>query len=124
MTNAVKAVLLSGLVFPGLGQLVLKYYARGAALTLATLACFYFLIQRALQQASAIVDKMDLSSGVVDEKALVAAISQASSAPDTGAIKLAVWALLVLWVIGIVDDYIVGKKSDRQTRSPDQAKPK
>ena len=117
MSNAVKAVLLSGLVFPGLGQLVLKYYKRGIALTLATFICFYVLIENAMQQAFAIVGKMDLSSGMVDEKAITAAVSEAGRASDTVAIKLAVWVLLILWVIGIVDAYVVGKRKDREGHS-------
>lgn len=122
MTNAVKAVLLSGLVFPGLGQLVLKYYKRGVALTLATFVCFYVLIEGAVQQALAIVDKIDLSSGVVDEKVITAAVSEAGKTSDTVAIKLVVWALLIIWVIGIVDAYVIGKRRDREGQSTGSGK--
>ena len=34
MKNSLKGALLSGLVFPGLGQVVLKHYKRGFALML------------------------------------------------------------------------------------------
>lgn len=122
MSNAVKAMLLSGLVFPGLGQLVLKYYKRGIALTLATFVCFYVLIENAMRQALAIVDKIDLSSGVVDEKTITAVVSEAGKASDTVAIKLVVWALLILWVIGIVDAYVMGKRKDREGRSAGRGK--
>lgn len=124
MTNAVKAILWSGLVFPGLGQLVLKCYKRGIALTLATFACFYVLAERAVQQAMAIVDKIDLSSGVLNEQAISAAVSEADKASSSGATQLVVWALLVLWLIGIVDAYIMGRRKDRQGASADRERKK
>ena len=124
MSNAVKAMLLSGLVFPGLGQLVLKYYKRGIALTLATFVCFYVLIERSVQQAMAIVDKIDLSSGVVDEKMLTAVVSEAGKAPDTVAIKFAIGALLILWLIGIVDAFVIGRRKDREGQSAGRGKQK
>ncbi len=124
MSNAVKAMLLSGLVFPGLGQLVLKCYARGIALTLATFGCFYVLIENAVQQAVAIVGKIDISSGVVDEQAIAAAVSEAGKSSNTAAIKLVVWTLLILWLIGIVDAYIVGRRKDRQGQSADRGNKK
>ena len=38
MNNALKGALLSGLVYPGLGQVVLKHYKRGAALIITITA--------------------------------------------------------------------------------------
>ena len=37
MSHALKAALLSGLVFPGLGQIMLKHYKRGIAVVVVTL---------------------------------------------------------------------------------------
>jgi len=41
MSNSLKAALLSGLVFPGIGQVVLKRYRRGVVLMLIVLACLF-----------------------------------------------------------------------------------
>jgi hypothetical protein len=122
MTNAVKAMLLSGLVFPGLGQLVLKYYTRGIALTLATFVCFYVLMENVMQQATDIVGKIDISSGMLDEKMIATAISEARKTSDTGETRFFLWALLILWLIGIVDAYIIGSGKDRQTPLTDRGK--
>lgn len=116
MKNAVKAMLWSGLVFPGLGQLVLKYYKRGIALALATAACSYVLVAKvanAIQQAMAIVDKIDFSSGVVDVQAITTAVSEADKASGSGATQFVVWILLILWLIGMVDAYVMGRRKDR-----------
>ena len=114
MTNAVKAMLLSGLVFPGLGQLALKCYMRGIALTLATLVCLYVLMERVVQQALDIAGRIDVSSGVVDVWAVYAAVHEAGKIPYTGPFRLALWALLILWLIGGVDAYVQGGRVDRQ----------
>ncbi len=120
MTNAEKAMLLSGLVFPGLGQLVLKCYVRGVALTLASFVCFYLLIENAVQQALAIVDKIDLSGGLVAEQVIAAVVSEVGKTADTGAITLVLLALMILWLIGIVDAYVIGSRKDRQGQSADR----
>ncbi len=120
MTNAVKALLLSGLVFPGLGQLVLKCYIRGIALTLATLACLYVLMERIVQQAMDIAGTIDVSSGIVDVRAIVAAVHAAGNIPYTGTFKLALWALLILWLIGSVDAYVQGGRDDRRGLAADR----
>lgn len=115
MKNAVKAVLWSGLVFPGLGQLVLKCYLRGTALALVTAACIYVLLENAYQQAMAIVDKIDFNSGVVNEQAIITALNEADKASGSGATQFAVWILLIVWLIGMVDAYVMGRRKDQLT---------
>ena len=124
MTNAVKALLLSGLVYPGLGQVVLKFYARGGALILATSICLYVLMEDVLQQAMDIASRIDISSGVLDERMIATAISDAGKAAETDVTRWVLRALLMLWLIGCVDAYIVGRKKDNQTPPVDGGKQK
>ena len=50
MNNSLKGALLSGLVFPGLGQIMLKHYKRGFVLMLAiTATLMAVLIKRMFQ---------------------------------------------------------------------------
>ena len=122
MTNAVKAMLLSGLVYPGVGQVVLKFYARGGALILVTSVCLYVLMENVVQQAMDIASRIDISSGVLDERMIATAISEAGKAAEMDATRWVVWTLLVLWLIGIVDAYVVGRKMDSLTPSVDRGK--
>ena len=82
------------------------------------------LIESAVQQAMAVVDKIDFSSGVLNEQAISAAVSEADKASSSGATQLVVWALLVLWLIGIVDAYIMGRRKDRLGSSTDRERQK
>ena len=61
MPNSFKAALLSGLVFPGLGQIVLKHHKRGIALMLVVLACLMAIVVKGVQQGLVILEKIALA---------------------------------------------------------------
>ncbi|NTV13256.1 MAG: hypothetical protein HGA96_04910 [Desulfobulbaceae bacterium] len=116
MNKAMKAGVLSGLVLPGLGQLVLRHYLRGAFLVLACLACLALLIAQAVTQAQAIIGRLDPLNVAIDPAALLAEVSRGASAagPSTG---LASWALLFIWLGGTIDAYLLGRKEDLRERA-------
>jgi len=57
--KASKAALLSGLIFPGIGHMVLKQYLRGSVLMLSALAAFSVIVTRVFQRALTIVDRIN-----------------------------------------------------------------
>jgi hypothetical protein len=121
MNNSLKGVLLSGLVFPGLGQIVLKHHKRGAALMLAFTATLLAIVVIAVQQASSILEKVNLDGGAIDIKAISNAVSQASTTSESYTLKLLSWLLIFCWVIGVVDAYRIGRKKDIQERFANNA---
>jgi len=110
MRKSVKAALLSGLVFPGAGQLWLKCYLRGASLIVLVMVCLAVIVQKASQQAYQILEKMESQTGAVD---MVALLQSASKAPDDLMTTSASTILVICWLIGMVDAYIAGRKKDR-----------
>jgi hypothetical protein len=46
MKKSSKAALLSGLIFPGIGHMVLKQYLRGSVLMFSALAAFSVIVTR------------------------------------------------------------------------------
>ncbi len=116
MDKAIKGALLSGLVLPGLGQIVLNRRLRGAALLLVSLACLGLLVVQAVAAASAIVAKLDLVNGAIDPVALLAAVDQAGAEASGPWGKIAALLLLPLWLGGTVDAYLLGRKEDRLER--------
>lgn len=116
MTKAGQGALLSGLVLPGLGQIVLKHRLRGALLLLASLACLAVVVWQAIAQATAVMAQLDLGNPALDPTALMQSLSQAG-ADSAGALAgIASWALLVLWLGGTVDAYLLGRKEDQRDR--------
>jgi len=70
MNNAVTGTLLSGLVFPGLGQVVLKRYKRGIALMLTVSVSLTVIMTKAVQIALAILKQVDLQAGQTNLSAI------------------------------------------------------
>ena len=112
MNNALKGALLSGLVFPGLGQIILKQYKRGTALMITAFASMIVFVVNATQQAFKILENVDLESGAIDFDTISKAATQASNTSDSLMSNFALLLLLFSWIFGIVDAYRIGKKRD------------
>ena len=114
MNNSLKGVLLSGLVFPGLGQVMLKHYKRGTALMLVFTVTLLTILIIAVQQASTILERIDIEGGAIDIDTISNAVSQASTTSQSYTLKLLSWLLIFCWVIGVIDAYRIGRKKDLQ----------
>ena len=111
MNNALKGALLSGLGFPGLGQIFLKHHKRGVALMFVFLGCLLVIALEALQKAFAIVEKIT-AGGAVDMSRITEAATQGAAASESVIGKLALFLIIVFWNIGVIDAYRIGKKRD------------
>ncbi|MCP4267500.1 MAG: hypothetical protein GY777_18375 [Candidatus Brocadiaceae bacterium] len=112
MKNSLKGALLSGLVFPGIGQLVQKNYVRGIALILASTAGLIIMGVKVYRQTLTILEAVDLKGGVINLSETVNNLSQASSASSSASYRCAMILLMICWVIGTIDAYMVGRKKD------------
>lgn len=110
--NALKGAFLSGVVFPGLGQLVLKRYGRGIALMLTTLASLVVLVVIAVQRAFAILEEIASEGGEMDMGTILRAATQASTSSDSVLFTVVLVFLILCWIVGVVDAYRIGKKMD------------
>lgn len=113
MTNALKGVLLSGLVLPGLGQFVLKRRLRGILLMLAVLALLGIMTMQAINKAMTILENIDIQVALVDVSVISDAVRQATTGSDT----LFSVLLLLGWLVASLDAYLLGKKVDREEQS-------
>jgi len=109
-----KGALLSGLLFPGSGQIALKQYKKGFALMLAVFASISYIVMKAVEQAFAILDRLDVNSGAVDMNAITNAATQATESSGSLAVNMAFLLILVCWIYGIVDAYGTGKEMDNK----------
>ncbi len=112
MPDALKAALLSGLIFPGLGQLFLKHHKRGITLMLVVLACLAAIVVKGVQQSLAILEKIASEGGVIDMKTVSSAVSQTSTTSSSLIFNLGLLLIIICWIIGVVDAYRIGKKKD------------
>jgi DMSO reductase anchor subunit len=112
MKKSLKGALLSAIVYPGVGQLWLKCYFRGLALIIAVSASLTVIAMKAMQQAYSILEKIETEGGKVDLAAILSQTSRASVTPDDFMTKAASTMLVLCWIIGIVDAYMVGRKRE------------
>jgi cbb3-type cytochrome oxidase subunit 3 len=114
MNNSLKGALLSGLVFPGLGQIILKHYQRGVALMVTVLVSFLVIIVKILQQAFNILEKIDLEDGLIDINTISSVGNQASTTSDNFIFNFVTALITICWILGVIDAYRIGKKKDKE----------
>ncbi len=112
MTNATKGLLLSALVFPGLGQMTLKRYQRGVVLVLVTVVGLVAIVAQATREAWRILATIESEGGVIDEAAMSRAIAQATSWSGSLGFNLLLVAIALCWVYAAIDAYRIGKQQD------------
>lgn len=112
MKNSLKGALLSGLVFPGLGQMVLQQAKRGAALMLITLLSMAVIVVKTVQKAFAVLEKMKAEGAAMDIRAVSDAAAQATTASESFLLNALLLVIVVCWIFGIVDAYRIGKRKD------------
>ena|SRR5262249_34097224 len=117
MSYAIKAALLSGLVFPGLGHLYLRRFLRGLLLAAGAAALSWFLVSVAVNSAMDIAGKIESGDVPPNAEDISALVSKASQANER-ATDIATAILIALWIIGIVDSYREGRAKDR-SKKPD-----
>jgi TM2 domain-containing membrane protein YozV len=121
MKNSMKGALLSGLVLPGLGQMVQKRYGRGIILILVVTSSAVAILVKAFQQATAIMEQIDGDS--VDMSTITDAVSRAMAASGSSTYRIAMVAIIVSWIVGIVDAYWTGRRMDLDPGSRSSASP-
>jgi hypothetical protein len=109
-----KAALLSGLIFPGIGHLVLKQYLRCSVLLLSALVALSVVATKAIQQTMTIVDRINSGEIPVEAGAITELASMSSSGADGSTMNFAGLVFSVVWIIGIVDSYRLGIIQEKQ----------
>jgi hypothetical protein len=112
MRYSIKAALLSGLVFPGVGHLYLRRYLRGILLAAGAAALSYFIISVAMNSAIDIAGKIQVGEVPLNVESISEAVSKASQGNEQST-DIAATILFALWVVGIVDSYREGRARDR-----------
>lgn len=117
MKISTKAALFSGLLFPGIGHIYLRQYARGMLLALAAAGAFYIMVSTAFQAALEITAKIESGEIPLESQTIAALVARQSDAAGPAA-NIAALVLLISWIIGIVDSYRAGRRLEQ---SPDTA---
>src|SRR3972149_9543140 len=106
MNTAIKAALLSGLVFPGSGQIYLKRYWRGLIMMLLAGLSLVVIIVMAAGAALEGIKAMQIEGKAADLNAM--AKMAARSSTDTASNY---WIIFIVgcWIFSVIDAYKIGK---------------
>lgn len=110
MNKAIKAALLSSLIFPGVGQISLGYKKRGWLIIFVNCVLVYLIISQIIQQARSIVEKMQQSNIALDMESITQQTSGLVGFSDNSSLNTLLVFLIFGWLISIIDAYILGKK--------------
>jgi len=114
MKKSTQSALLSGLVFPGIGHLLLKHYLRGSILVITALTAATVIVTVAVKQALAIIDQISLDELPVDAEGMLVLASHSTSGSASAIVNMSVIVLGLCWLFGIVDSYKLGAKQEQQ----------
>jgi len=121
MNNSLKGAFLSGLIFPGLGQIVLKHYKRGAVIMFTVLVSLSIVVVKAVQHALAILEKIESAGEAIKMSTISNAATQASTTSGSLTFNIVLLLVILCWIIGVVDAYRIGKKKYIEGVSTSQA---
>ena len=122
MKSSWKGVWLSGLVYPGLGQIVQKHYLRGISLIGIFTASLLVIVFTAIKQYETILSNIESSNHENDITALLQEASKYTVSQDNSTMKYTSAVIMCCWAIGTIDAYLSGKKIDSRKGSPNPYK--
>lgn len=112
MNKPLKAALLSALVFPGAGQLLLKKYISAVYFSVFASVGLYLLFSNLMVIAQNIIDKVqrdEVASDLVTILGLVHRQTETAVESFTPALMI----FVIAWIVSIVEAYRVGQKENR-----------
>lgn len=113
MKKSTKAVLLSALVFPGTGHVLLKKYVTGAILLGASIVSAYYIVSITVEESLRIVEQIQSGNIQLDESTIENMVSEQSGGTDARILDISTDVLIICWLIGIIDSYRLGRIRDR-----------
>ena len=110
MNQSTKAALLSGLIFPGVGQISVGYIKRGWFIIAAVCVYLYLIITEIIHNMYSAIEKMQEKDAVMDAEAISKMTSDIMSFSANTYLNVVLVLLIVTWVVSVVDAYLLGKK--------------
>ncbi|MEA3486985.1 MAG: hypothetical protein U9R20_04940 [Thermodesulfobacteriota bacterium] len=123
MKISTKAALLSGLIFPGTGQIHLKRFLRGITIMVLTFSGIGVIVWMATVRALAMLEEIQNQLNQVD-MATISNVAMASAADHTLIYYKQILLFIVCcWLFSIIDAYKIGEKKERSEKTQESPIP-
>jgi len=115
MKQSIKGALLSGMAYPGLGQMFLGYILSGAAFIGLTTIGLGIIVYRLAKRIYSIIDQIlpMITKDALDFRKIIDLSSQ-STYPSWDADFISLIVIVLCWLTSAVHAYFLGKRLDRQ----------
>ncbi|GGY32634.1 hypothetical protein GCM10011297_01940 [Bacterioplanes sanyensis] len=107
--ESTKAVLLSTLVFPGMGHFYLKKPLAGVMLFGASTVCLFYILTTVVSVTKKVMANITVADLPLDIAQITELVQQSMAAVDGSSANTATWVLIVLWVIAALDAARLGR---------------
>ncbi len=112
MKKSIKAALMSGLIFPGTGQIHLKRFRRGIVIMLLVLSGISAIVWMATVRALAVLENIERQLNQSDMVAMSNHSLLSSSGHESTYYNILVLFIVCCWLFSIIDAYRIGEKED------------
>jgi len=109
--QSMKAVYLSGLLFPGVGQFYLKTYIRGLLFSIIAAIGFYIIMSATWELMFAIANDIEQGKQRLDINSIVLVVRESLNVYQEPTILTAKIAFIASWLISTLDAYLTTKKT-------------
>ena len=117
MKNRLKGIFISGLIFPGLGQIALGQYKRGALFVFTASVSLFVIFIKLIQHVFAVVEKIKLYGGDLNLDSISEGLSKTPLTSSNIVLNFFIFIMLFCWIFSIVDAYKTGQKKDIDEQS-------
>lgn len=111
MKASTKAAMLSGLVFPGLGQLILKHTTRGLVYVGLSLAGVLVSVSMVIDMALQVLNELG-DTGLLDINQVFITTHNIVHSGEHATLNYLLLALIGLWLVSIIDAWYLGREQD------------
>jgi TM2 domain-containing membrane protein YozV len=114
MKKSMKAALLSGLVFPGVGQVYLGCRRRGWAFIVSVILFFFTVVIHITVHAYREIAAAAANGVAIDITAIRKVVTASSDTATTAGLAL----LVLIWLAAIIDAYMAGERLENTGVGP------
>ncbi len=112
MSNVIKGVLFSALIFPGAGQIILSKYIRGAFFSAVAFLSGLLCVTAIVRQAVVMLQDLVAAGEVATIPKVMLIVTEASTTASSLFLKVSFLILFCCWLISIVDAWRIGRELD------------
>jgi hypothetical protein len=114
MSNTLKGILMSALIFPGAGQIILARYGRGSLFFVSAFISGMICVVAIVRKAVEILQQLAAQGEAITLPKIMTTAAEASTTGSTLFLKASFFIFFLCWLFAVVDAWRIGKELDEK----------